>query len=129
MTHMPMADAEHNSVRRRKALLIEKALPIEGEMLETDAAETDATPNPRPKPLNADTTTAQPRIFYFSVPGRVLGFVLNNYVTKLLPRGFLLETTACKPELNIFLFRNISERCVQVESSGSDSTLDHLVRR
>ena len=68
MTLIAMADAEHNSLRRLKALLIEKALPIEGEMLETDAAETDATPNPRPKPLNTDTT-AQPRIFTFQSRG------------------------------------------------------------
>jgi hypothetical protein len=56
MTLMAMADAEHNSVRRRSAL------PTEGEtdetdVPETDVPETDAARNPRPKPLNTDTTT------------------------------------------------------------------------
>jgi hypothetical protein len=58
---MAMADAEHNSVKRRSALL------TEGETDETDAAR-----NPRPKPLNIDaTTTPTPYLDYLVIPGRL----------------------------------------------------------
>jgi hypothetical protein len=57
MTLMAMADAEHRSVRRRRTPL----------RIEDETDETANARKPRPKPLNTDTTTYQPRFFIFDI--------------------------------------------------------------
>jgi hypothetical protein len=102
---MAMADAEHNSVRRRL-----RPLPAEGEADETGAAETDTARNLRPKPLNTDATTTPTPYFGFLSRDRSLGAVLNGWMTKVLPCGFLDKTIVCRRELISRRLRNKKRR-------------------